>query len=556
MVNLAGRDDTNLRFARGSATTNGTASALQVTIKSYFGKRSGAVSVIGRDEDTLAQAVGALRGDRAGGAGKSRGILPPLGPQQYAAGTGYDAATAAIRAADLAAGSKRVIDAAARRALDVTGYSIAGPSFEAMATSAGLFAYDPHTSAEFTVTARNRAGTWSGWAGVAETRIGGIDTTRLGARALDKAAYTAPPIRLDPGRYTVILEPSAVSDLVNYLLWSMGGRPADEGRSFFSQKGGGNKIGEKLFADSVTIYFQLERSGDAGADLRPRRPAAGPHRLGRERRAHEPRLFALLGAVQDRSPVPTTRSFVMAGGTTSAEDMIRDVKRGVLITRLWYIRILDAQKLVLTGLTRDGNFLIENGRIAGPALNFRFNESPIAILAKVLAVGPSERTRGGESERPNDRDADGAGEGFHVLVDVRRDLSAQGGNLGFSELRAQRRRRIDAEDGQLLGEERELLEREHQARFVGVALDVGVELRGEEVAADHVAFELGHVDAVGGEAAHRLVERGRHVAHAEHESRDGLPLPRGAHFLSRESTTNRVVEFASSSTFSFRILRP
>ena len=399
LVHIEGRDDTNLRFARGSATTNGAESTLRVEVKSYFGKRSGAASVTGRDEDVLAQAV-ARSEEIARAAPENPETLPPLGPQEYATAAGYDAATAAVRAADLAAGSKLVIDAAAKPALDVTGYSIAGPQFAAVATSAGLFAYEPRTSAEFTVTARNRAGTWSGWAGVAETRIGRLDTAHLGARALDKAAYTAPPVRLDPGEYTVILEPSAVSDLVGYMLWFMDGRPADEGRSFFSQKGGGNKIGEQLFADEVTIY------SDSSDPVAPA-PIFDSEGLpqGRTVWVEDGVLTNLVysrywAQYEDRSPVPATRSFVMAGGTTSTEDMIREVKRGVLITRLWYIRVLDAQKLVVTGLTRDGNFLIENGRIVGPALNFRFNESPIAVLANVLAVGPSVRTRGGESERP------------------------------------------------------------------------------------------------------------------------------------------------------------
>jgi len=101
---------------------------------------------------------------------------------------------------------------------------------------------------------------------------------------------------------------------------------------------------------------------------------------------------------QGREPIPRPRSFIMAGGTASIDDMIRDVKRGVLVTRFWYIRMLDPQKLVLTGLTRDGNFLIEDGRIVAPALNFRFNESPAAVLGNILAMGPSERTRGGEQE--------------------------------------------------------------------------------------------------------------------------------------------------------------
>ena len=397
IVSISGHEDANLRFARGSATTNGAQSTLRIAVRSFFGKRSGAASASGRDEETLAQAV--TRSEEiAKAAPENPETLPPLGPQKYVAGAGYDAATAAVRAGDLAAAARPVIEAAGKRALDVTGYSIASRAFDAIATSAGLFAHEPRTGTEFTVTARNRAGTWSGWAGVAETRIGDLDAARIGARALDKAAYTAPPVRLDPGRYTVILEPSAVADLVGYMMWFMDGRPADEGRSFFSQKGGGNKIGEKLFADQVTI------TSDPGDTRAPAATFDGEglprgRTVWVENGVLRNLIYSRYWAQQkDRAPVPRSHSFVMAGGTTSTEDMIRDVKRGVLVTHLWYVRVLDPQKLVLTGLTRDGNFLIENGRIAGPALNFRFNESPIAILANTLAMGPSERARG-EDER-------------------------------------------------------------------------------------------------------------------------------------------------------------
>ncbi len=399
IVSISGRDDTNLRFARGSATTNGAQSTLRVEVQSRFGKRSGAASASGRDEATLAAAV-ARSEDIARSAPENPETLPPLGPQKYVAGAGYDAATAAVRAGDLAAAAKPVIDAARKRAIDVTGYSIAGREFTAVATSAGLFAHEPRTSAEFTVTARNRAGTWSGWAGTAETRIGRLDTARLGTRALDKAAYTAPPVRLDPGRYTVILEPSAVADFVNYMMWFMNARPADEGRSFFSKKGGGNKIGEKLFGDTVTIYSDASDPVAPAATFDEEGLPQG-RTVWVEGGVLKSLVYSRYWAQQkDRAPVPRPRGLVMAGGTTTTEDMIRDVKRGVLVTRLWYIRVLDPQKLVLTGLTRDGNFLVENGRIVGPALNFRFNESPVAILANTLAIGPSARARGGEEERP------------------------------------------------------------------------------------------------------------------------------------------------------------
>lgn len=396
-VQIDGSDGANLRFARNSATTNGSRAALQVTVQSQFGKRAGSAAVTGLDDDAL-QAALARSETIARLAPENPESMPPLGRQRYVAGAGYDEPTAHLRTDRLAAASKSVIEAARERNIEVAGFGAAQRGFSALATSAGLFAYDRHTGAEFTVTARNQAGTWSGWSGVSETRFGRLDTAGLGRRALDKAAYDAEPVRLDPGKYTVILEPSAVSDLVGSMLEFMDARAADEGRSFFSKPGGGNRLGDKLFRDEVTIFSDP-------ADTTAPEPTFGDDGLPQHRT-----VWIDAGVVKNlvysrfwaqktgRAPVPRAKSFVMAAGAASVDDMIRDTKRGLLVTRLWYIRMLDPQKLVLTGLTRDGNFLIEDGRIAGPARNFRFNESPVAMLANVLAVGPTERTRGGESE--------------------------------------------------------------------------------------------------------------------------------------------------------------
>src|SRR5262245_46102609 len=231
-VKIDGSDDANLRFARGSATTNGRRGPLRVTVESPLGQRTGAASVTGLDGDALEDAV--RRSERiAQSAPENPELMPPLGPQTYAPGAGYDAPTAAVGVGDLAAASRPVLAEADRQNVDVAGYGVARQAVHVLATSTGLFAHDRQTGAEFTVTARNRAGTWSGWAGVSETRFGRLDPAQLGRRAIDKAAYTAPPVRLDPGKYTVILEPSAVSDFVGYMFFYMNARPADEGRSFF-----------------------------------------------------------------------------------------------------------------------------------------------------------------------------------------------------------------------------------------------------------------------------------------------------------------------------------
>jgi len=397
IVKIEGIDGANLRFARGNATTDGATSKLSVRVESHFGKRAGAAEVTGLDAEGLAGAV-ARSEEIARLSPENPELMPPLGPQAYDTGAGYDAGTAEVGVDRLAAATKPVIAAARDRDVDAAGYAAALRRFTAVATSAGLFAHEPRTGAEFTMTARNRAGTWSGWSGAGETRFGRLDMARIGERAIEKAAHTTPPVALDPGKYTVILEPSAVSDLVGWMLWFMGARVADEGRSFFSRKGGGNRIGDKLFADSVTIVSDpsdpIVPEPTFANDGLPRHRTVWVERGVLKNLAY-PRFWA---EKTGHAPIAQPRGFVMVGGSATVDDMVRDTKRGVLVTRFWYIRMLAAQKLVLTGLTRDGNFYIENGRIVGPANNFRFNESPVAMLANVLALGPSERTRSGESE--------------------------------------------------------------------------------------------------------------------------------------------------------------
>lgn len=395
VVSIEGGDCTNLRFARNSATTNGSHSTLSVTVESHFSGRSGSVTITSLEEDALTLAQ-ARSEEIARLAPVNPEFMPPLGPQTYEAGAGYDAATAAVRAAPLAAAAGAVIGQAIGRNIDAAGYGAAGRGFNAMATSAGLFAYDRRTGAKFTVTARNKQGTWSGWAGSSETRFDRLDPARLAGCAIGKAAHPAAPFDLDPGKYTVILEPAAAAELVRWLLWMMDARSADEGRSFLSKKGGGIKLGERLFDERVTITSDP-------AD------AAAPDRVyGGEGLPRRRTVWVEGGAVKNlaysrfwarkmgREPLPMPQSFVMAGGSTSVDDMIRETRRGILVTRAWYTNVVDPRTLLLTGLTRDGNFLIENGRIAGPARNLRFNESLVAMLGNIAAAGPSGRTYGGD----------------------------------------------------------------------------------------------------------------------------------------------------------------
>ncbi len=396
---IGGGDESNLRFAKNSATTNGRKRRLSVNIESRFGERSGSATATGLDDASLTAAQ-ARSEEIARIVPPNPESLPPLGPQGYEPARVFDEATASIPAARLAEAAEAVIARAHQHNLDSGGFTSAGHSFSACATSAGLFAYTPRTSGTLSATCRNKAGTWSGWAAASATGFGDIDTAAIAERAAAKAAHEAAPFDLDPGSYTVILEPAAVGEMLHFLMWSLNARQADEGRSFLSQKGGGNRLGEPFFDPGVTI------TSDPGGALCPDDP------VGYEGVPRRRRVWVADGAVktmtssrfwaqkQGYEPVPSPARVVMSGGTVSIDDMIRDTQRGILVTRFWYTNFVDPRTLLITGLTRDGNFYIENGRIAGPARNLRFNESILAMLKNVVAMGPSVREAGGNAVPP------------------------------------------------------------------------------------------------------------------------------------------------------------
>jgi predicted Zn-dependent protease len=395
VVRLHGGDNVNLRFAKNSATSNGVRSNMRVSIRSEFGQRSGSMTVTNLDEAVLAEAQ-RLSEEIARLASADPEHMAPLGPQTYGAGAAFEMATADLRADALAGAVSVAINKAKAKGVEAAGYGETGGEFRAMATSNGLFAYERISRADLTVTARRVDGSWSGWASGSENRFSGLDPERIANRAVGKAAHSATPLDLEPGQYTVILEPSAVGELLHYLFWTMSARAADEGRSWLSRKGGGAKLGEALMDPRVTLW------SDPGEPLAPIPTFSWdgvPHTRtvwienGVVRNLGYSRYWA---AKMGKQPLPSPAGIVMAGGSSAVEEMVRDTRRGILVTRFWYSNMLDPRRLLITGLTRDGNFLIENGRIAAPVRNFRFNESLITMLGNIEAIGPTERIHGGD----------------------------------------------------------------------------------------------------------------------------------------------------------------
>jgi predicted Zn-dependent protease len=227
-----------------------------------------------------------------------------------------------------------------------------------------------------------------------------VDFKAASERAVAKARLSRQPTAIEPGRYTVILEPTAVGNLLSRLTGAFNARSADEGRSFFSRQGGGTKIGMKVVDERVTLWsdpFDPEAPAQAfsGEGLPLRRISWIEN--GVVKNLAYDRYWARQKGTE---PTPFPGTLRMSGGTATLEELIASTQRGILVTRFWYIRGVDPRTILLTGLTRDGTFLIEQGRVTRAVKNLRFNESPVFMLNNVEALGRPERVNASESLGP------------------------------------------------------------------------------------------------------------------------------------------------------------
>ncbi len=394
-VALTGGDRANLRFARNTATTSGASSGMSLAITSSFGKRSGIVTTAQFDDESLQRSLRKSE-EIAKVSPENPEAMPFLGPQTYSPATAYfdDAANAS---ADWRASSvETAISLAKKKDVVSAGFVETQAQIQAVASSKGLFAYDRFTAADYNLTARTPDGSGSGWASKSFNELRLLDPGKLAAAAIDKAALAKTPVGIEPGKYTVVLEPAAVADLVAYMMFSGDARQADEGRSFFSKKGGGNRIGEPFVSERVNIY------SDPAHPLAPT-IAADNEGLPIARNAWVEKgvlkdlLYSRFWAEKmSKKPTAGPANLIMDGGTSTMADLIAGVERGVLVTRFWYIRMLDPQAIVVTGLTRDGLFLIEKGKVTRAVKNMRWNESPVVAFNNIEGMTPTERVVSGE----------------------------------------------------------------------------------------------------------------------------------------------------------------
>jgi predicted Zn-dependent protease len=397
-VALTGSEGGNIRYARNSVSTAGELSSLGLAVTSSFGKKSGSATINEFDDASLEKVIRRSE-ELAQLAPENPEYMPLQGPQTFKESKGFIQATAAVTPDTRAEAVAKSIAVSKEAKLEAAGFIENTTSFIAVLNSKGLFAYNANTDITFSITTRNQAGTGSGYAARGFNDVKKLDTFSATKIAAQKANGSANAKAIEPGKYTVILEPVAVTYFLENMFGGFDARSADEGRSFMSKPGGGSRLGEKLMDEKVTIY-----SDPFNEEL----PSATWNREGQslerinwiEKGVVKNLAYSRYWAQKtNKTPVPLGSNFIMEGGDQSLEDMIKSTERGVLVSRLWYIRSLDPQTLLLTGLTRDGTFYIENGQIKYPVKNFRFNESPVIALNNVEALGKPERSISVESFR-------------------------------------------------------------------------------------------------------------------------------------------------------------
>lgn len=410
-ANLSGGRAGNLRFARNAVSTSGGSDTMSLVVQSSFGKKTG-VATINEFDDASLEKVTRRAEALAQIAPENPEYVEFLGPQKYLEPKAYFDSTASINADFRARVTSESIKPCKAGNLSAAGYLEHDAGFAAIANSRGLRGYLRSSHVNFSVTARTADGLGSGY-GVCDYN----DAKLLNAKAvsdlaIQKAMRSAETRAIEPGKYTVILEPAAGVELLTLMVSSMDARETDEGRSFLSKAGGGSRKGEKLVDERVQIRsdpMNADVPGDAWAgDGRALRSVdwikdgvvanVGYSRFwARKNRIAEDQAPANFGSGSNARAIGQFEGapgLIMAGGSANLAELVRGVKRGVLVTRLWYIREVDPQTLLQTGLTRDGTFYIENGEIKYAIKNLRFNESPVIMLNNIEALGKPERTNG------------------------------------------------------------------------------------------------------------------------------------------------------------------
>ncbi len=388
------------RFANNAIHQNVAERSLNVSIRTVVDSRTARATTNRVDEDSLRAAIEASL-SLAHSQPKDPHLLPLPGKQRYRKVNRFVKDTAALTPEDRARAVRRACDLAIQNGQVAAGIFASGLQQSALGNSRGLFAAYRETHAEFSITMQESPA--ASWAKANAASVRAFDPQKLAQRATEKAHVAVDARELAPGRYTVILEPAAVLDLVGFLFYDFAATALDDKRSCLN-----DRMGTQLFGKNISItdnaYHPLQLGAPFDGEGMPRQRV-----LLVDRGVPKNLVYARSTAKAARKK-PTGHGFalpneygeapmnlVFAGGDSSLEKMVASTDRGLLVTRLWYIREVDPYEKVMTGMTRDGLFLVEKGKVASAVRNFRFNQSILEMLRNVEHLGPAVRATGEEA---------------------------------------------------------------------------------------------------------------------------------------------------------------
>jgi predicted Zn-dependent protease len=399
VVTVSESHDCNQRFAANGFTTNGSARERAFSVSVWINKRQGGASSTEFDESAMRRVV-----EQAEHLARLSPVdveyMPTLGPQTYRPVKGFVSDTAELSPSWRAKQIGSILDKCDDAKVVGAGLFTSGAYAVGSATRNGNFEYERSTNASLSMTARTPDASSSGYALHSHFDLDKLDIKGVAHRAVDKAVNGKGAQVLAPGVYPVILEPQAVGDMLSFMgRGTFAARSADEGRSPFSIAGGKTLLGQPVFDPKLNFYsdpWHPELPGSqSGQDGIPAQKLFLVRDGVLENLVYSRFWAQKMGAKP--TPGPVNHILESSGKTHSVADMIANSDRALLLTRLWYIRMVDPRAQLLTGLTRDGVWLVENGKIKHPVRNFRFNQSVMRMLAKgnVEMVGTPQRVGAG-----------------------------------------------------------------------------------------------------------------------------------------------------------------
>jgi len=388
------------RFSNNGIHQNVAEHGVTISIRTLVDGRTARVTTNRLDEDSLRATIAASL-SLAHSQPRDRKLLPLPGAQRYRAVRRFDARTAGLSADDRARAVRNACDVAVKRGQVAAGIFASGQKQLAMGNSCGLYASYKDTHAEFSITMQQGAA--ASWAKANSGRLRDFAPEQLARRASDNARMAQNPRELETGKYTVILQPSAVLDLVGFLFYDFSATAIEDKRSCLN-----GRMGKAVFGENISItddvFHPMQMGAPWDGEGMPRRVVPLVHR------GFVKNLVYSRSSAKAQKKMPTGHGFalpneygeapmnlVFGGGNSSVQEMVRGTERGLLVTRLWYIREVDPYEKVMTGMTRDGLYLVEKGKVTGAARNFRFNQSLLQMLRNVELMSPAIRASGEES---------------------------------------------------------------------------------------------------------------------------------------------------------------